>query len=435
MYTPPLHRKLIPWVYTALFFLVAPVVVFYTAGYRYNSKKAAIEKRGTLIVDSEPEDARILLDGQDTRSKTPGVFQELTPGWHQVRFEKDGYLPWEKSLEIRAERVTFADHARLWRVAPETSLTLAGPIARVAANPDRDTLAALEQGMASGTATLLLLQPNGRVSLETPVHVTDTQATVLSWEAEGRALLLDAPGDRDTAVRFVRTGAIATSTPAQATWQGSDLVASRPGTLWRWSSRTGLTLTDELATSVRQRVGTFVLPHAATGSAQLLLDRTFSSRAFALPDGWWTFGYVFADALVLHDGNRWLGLNPQETSSFLGLLEGMPPRWQVDTGTPTTRGLFLQENELWLWPLGEAPSLLIRQSEPLVAAAWHESGDAVFVATRTSLDVLDLDARGGRTRHTLATFEEIRDVDALGGIVYVAGKKEGKEGLWAVRAE
>ncbi len=435
MYTPPLHRKLIPWIYTALFFVVAPVVVFYTAGYRYNTKKAAIEKRGTLIVDSEPEDATVILDGQDTRSRTPAVFQELTPGWHQVRFEKEGYVSWEKTLEIRAERVTFADHARLWRTEPEISLTLAGSFARVAANPDRDTLAALETGAASGTAKLLLLQPNGRVSLETPVSVADAQQTVLSWEDGSRALLLDGPGGHDTAVRFLRAGATATTTPAQATWQDEDLVASRPGTLWRWNSRTGLALTDELATSVRQRVGTFVLPQAPTGSAQLLLDRTFSSRAFALPDGWWTFGYVFPDALVLRDGKRWLGLNPQQTSSFLGLLEGQPPRWRIDEGTPTTRGLLFQENELWLWPLGEEPILLVRQSEPLVATAWHESGDAVLVATRTSLDVLDLDERGGRMRHTLATFDEIRDVDALNGTIYVAGKKEGTDGLWTVVAE
>lgn len=435
MYTPPFHRKMIPWLYTALFFLVAPALVLYTAGYRYNVKKATIEKRGTLITDSQPGDAQILLDDQDSRTKTPAVFQELTPGWHRVRFEKEGYFPWEKTLEIRPERVTFADRVRLWRTEPEISLTLTGAIERVAANPDQDTLATLERGTATGTARLLLVQGNGRVSLETPVTVADPTETVLSWQEDSRALLLDGPGGKDTAVRFVRTSAVTTSTPAQAIWQGTELVASRPGELWRWNSRSGFSVVDPLATSVRERVGTYVLPQTTTGSAQLLLDRTFSSRAFSLPDGAWSFGYVFPDALILHDGSRWLGMNPQQTSSFLGFIEGEAPRWQAETGSIPNRGLFLKENELWLWPLGLEPILLVRQSEPLRATAWHESGEAVFLATDKTVEVLDLDDRGGRARHTLATFEEIFDLDALGTTLYVAGKKDGIRGLWALKVE
>lgn len=434
MYTPPFHRKVIPWLYAALFVVVAPVVVFYTAGYRYNVKKAAIEKRGTLITNSLPTGATIFLDGQDSGAETPAVFQELTPGSHRVRFEKEGYFPWEKTLEIRPERVTFADQAHLWRTTSTASLIMSGTSVRLAANPDLDTLAVFGNGAATGTGKLLLVQANGRISFEATVTSTLPTETVLAWQEESRALLLDGPGPRDTVVRLVRNGAVTTSTPAQATWQGTELVAPSVGTTWHWNSRSGLAFMEAQATSVRERIGNFVLPAVTTGSPQLLVDRTFSNRAFSLPAGIWSFRYNLPNALILQDGRRWLGINPQETSSFLGLIESEPPRWHEPTDG-AQRGLFLGKNELWLWDAGLTPTLLIRQSEPVQAVAWHQSGEAVFLATKKTIEVLDLDERGGRVRHTLATFDEIHDLDALGKTLYVAGQKDGLTGLWALTVE
>jgi hypothetical protein len=105
----PIHRQILLWLYVALFVFLAPLLIFYTAGYRYNIKKGQIERSSTLIVDSFPKGATVRIDERATQETTPITFQNMAPGWHRLDLEKEGYLPWSKNLELRAERVSFAN--------------------------------------------------------------------------------------------------------------------------------------------------------------------------------------------------------------------------------------------------------------------------------------------------------------------------------------
>ena len=331
--------------------------------------------------------------------------------------------------------MTFANGIHLWRQAPDIQLVLNGTFTEVESNPERDTLAALERGTGgTSSSRLVLLQSRGRVAAETALPSLGEGPTALDWQADSRAVLVDGPSGQDALVRLARGGAMATTTPAQGAWQGSAFIAPNGTTTWTWNSRTGTANVEPKATSTRERSGDFSLEDAPAGMVQLLFDRTFSSRAFSLPPGRWSFAEFFGNALVLRDGTRWLGVDPRQTPPFLGQAEGEAPRWLRDDEGPA-HGLFAHGNELWLWALGEAPALLARQSDALVEAAWHASGDAVFFATKTQLEALELDERSGRIRQPLAAFDEIRSLDTLGKTVYVAGKRGGIDGLWAVTAE
>lgn len=432
MYTPPLHRKLLPWLYAAIFLIIAPALIFYTSGYRYNLKKAAIEKYGTLITDSTPAGASVLIDDQDAGDTTPATFQEMTPGLHRVRIQKDRYLPWEKTLEIRQERATFADHVHLWRAEPDTQFLFAGDIRSMASNPDQDTLALLNVEAGSSTH-LMLVQAKGRVSLDAPVRVDEPSQADIEWQADSRAIAIEEPDASTTLARFVARGVSTTSTVGGGFWQENAFVSFAPRELRSWNSRNGTMTVEPLPADVRERISDFSLQNTTTTS-QLLFDRTFSSKAFSLPAGAWSFERTSTEALLLRDGDRWLSLNPRQDQPFLGSLEGDRPRWiTLDDGR--TQALFIHNNELWLWQTGDQPQLLVRESTPIREAVWHASGDAVFIASDTGIDVLDLDVRDGQIRHTLATFDRVNDVDMLGKVLYVAGSKNGQNGLWSVTIE
>ena len=115
-YRTPLIRRILPWIYVVIFFVTAPLVVFYTSGYRYNFKKGAVERNGTLIVDSIPTGGDVSIDNQASGEKTPITFQQMTPGWHSVRVTKAGYGSWQQEVFVRAERVSFIDHVGLWKL-------------------------------------------------------------------------------------------------------------------------------------------------------------------------------------------------------------------------------------------------------------------------------------------------------------------------------
>ena len=119
----PFYRQILPWVFIAAFFAIAPVVVFLTAGYRFNEKKGLVEHTSTAIIDSTPSGATITIDGQSTPFKTPKTFQNILPGMHRFRVEKVGYFPYEKSIEANPERAIFLNAIRLWPNRPPIFLS------------------------------------------------------------------------------------------------------------------------------------------------------------------------------------------------------------------------------------------------------------------------------------------------------------------------
>jgi len=92
-----------------LFLATAPVVVLYTAGYRYNAKKQAIEKVGILFIRSRPEGATIWLNEEKRRERSPSRLRNLLPGTYTVTVGREGYVAWSKRLPVESERTTFAE--------------------------------------------------------------------------------------------------------------------------------------------------------------------------------------------------------------------------------------------------------------------------------------------------------------------------------------
>ena len=59
-------------------------------------------KTGALVINSEPANARIYLDG-DKVGTTPNTLRYIIPGTHEVEVRMDGYEIWRESIEIEAD--------------------------------------------------------------------------------------------------------------------------------------------------------------------------------------------------------------------------------------------------------------------------------------------------------------------------------------------
>ncbi len=107
-----------------IFLVTAPLVILYTAGYRWNNKKQRIEKVGLLFLRSKPADAAIFLNAKLRRERTPTRIRNLIPGNYEVRMEKNGHLPWSKQLPVESELTTFAEGVFLFPETQPAPLTL-----------------------------------------------------------------------------------------------------------------------------------------------------------------------------------------------------------------------------------------------------------------------------------------------------------------------
>jgi len=92
-----------------LFLVIAPLLIFYALGYRYNWTNRNIEKNGALYVKSYPRNADIFIDNKKIKQKTPTQFVEISSGKYDVAVQKDQYVTWTKKLEIRSGETTFAE--------------------------------------------------------------------------------------------------------------------------------------------------------------------------------------------------------------------------------------------------------------------------------------------------------------------------------------
>ena len=104
--------------FIAIFFIITPAIAFYAAGYKINltwpiNLKHIIIKTGMIIIETDPTNAKITLNGKTQEKllnkyfsndknyiKTPAKIKNLLPGDYDIKLEIDGYWPWHKKLKI-----------------------------------------------------------------------------------------------------------------------------------------------------------------------------------------------------------------------------------------------------------------------------------------------------------------------------------------------
>ena len=106
----------------SLFFLTSAAAVFYSLGYRLDFGNKKITQTGAFFFKVLPKSAQIYLNGQ-LKKKTDFLFgaaliDNLLPKTYTVQIKKEGYLPWEKTLETKEKQVTEAKNIVLVPEAP-----------------------------------------------------------------------------------------------------------------------------------------------------------------------------------------------------------------------------------------------------------------------------------------------------------------------------
>jgi hypothetical protein len=112
------YRKILFTSFLVLFFIVAPILVFYTQGYRIDFENKKIIQTGGLFFDIEPKQASIYLDNQFIK-KTDFFFssvliENLLPKKYNIQIKKEDYISWEKNLSVTEKQVTEAGNIILF---------------------------------------------------------------------------------------------------------------------------------------------------------------------------------------------------------------------------------------------------------------------------------------------------------------------------------
>ncbi|MDL2327871.1 PEGA domain-containing protein [Ruminococcaceae bacterium OttesenSCG-928-A11] len=85
----------------------------YILGYRLDMEKQDVTQINLLQLGTYPANAKIAIDDYELNWTTPGRYDRLEAGWHKVKYWKDGYRDWSKSLNLKPAEVRWIDYARL----------------------------------------------------------------------------------------------------------------------------------------------------------------------------------------------------------------------------------------------------------------------------------------------------------------------------------
>ncbi len=426
MKTPPFHRRILPWVFAITFIAAAPVVVFYTAGYRWNPKKEKIERNGTLIIDSTPSKANIFLNENNTNERTPVTLQNVTPGVYRIRLEKEGYRSWEKRLEIFPERVTFANDILLWINAVPEALAFE-PITRVESAQNGSALALLEPH--SSSSRLIVWQPDtdSKRAYEIPGVIQND--AVISWSDDSRSIYVES-SDGGWLIDTRSSSQPLRVKHGFYRWNGNVLEGISESSMVSIRAQDGSVTRSILPFGVQDKLGDIQI-RSVTGTEDLVLFRSANQdRGLILPSGNWKIYNAENSELILRDGNRWLSVDPSKSSPHISTVTGDKLRPFAKNSTVTY--LTKSNGEIWTWIPSDEPDLISRESAVVQQVAWLLNGKNVAVASEQKIYILNIDARDGRIRTPIATFDAIKDMATIGNILYVAGTKDGRDTIWKI---
>ncbi|MDP1710778.1 MAG: PEGA domain-containing protein [candidate division WWE3 bacterium] len=203
--------------------LITTGIILYASGFRLDLSQRTLAKTGMILVKSLPDGARVFLD-EKLVGATDSTIGSLEPKTYHLKIEKEGYIPWERDVEVKAELVTNIT-AILPPMSPSLTAITQGGAQQVTAAPSGSKAAFL-----SGSKLFLLLLNNPFLGFlrtrsqeiaQEPADFPFSKVTRIEFSPNEDQLLLTAAGK---AVLFkVQTGAAATKVEnpdaLRAQWQ------------------------------------------------------------------------------------------------------------------------------------------------------------------------------------------------------------------------
>lgn len=144
--------------------LLTIIISLVARGYKINLKQGTIlTATGILSATSDPKGASVYLDDKLVTATDNTI--NLSPNTYTVKIIKDGYLPWEKVVQIKKETV-YQTNTQLFRSVPDLKpITYTGAI-NPAVSPDNTKIVyAIASASASIDNGLYLIELNNTFSL------------------------------------------------------------------------------------------------------------------------------------------------------------------------------------------------------------------------------------------------------------------------------
>lgn len=102
------------------FFILAPAIVLYTIGWRYDWSTNRLRGTGVISVHVNPPQAKTYINDLLVGERQPLRLASRAPGLYHLRVEAPGYRPWLQDITVSEHQTTFVREVELYRQAEPT---------------------------------------------------------------------------------------------------------------------------------------------------------------------------------------------------------------------------------------------------------------------------------------------------------------------------
>lgn len=435
-------RTVVFAVFTVSFLVTVPLVLLATAGYRYNLLRGRIEKTGIIQARSTPRGATVWVNDVQQETTTPLEVRRILAEDYRVRLTLEGYLPWEKTLDVEQGQTAFTAVVTMLRDALPR-LALEGKFVATTWSPDGNRLAFIkndegalqEIGIWSPVGSPVTL---ARVSAE-------PSALSISWSPDGGRLLLTDVSKARTSLTVYAS--VANREPLTI---GQDLPRGVTGAKWAADGQTVIALAETGAFQVSLAdggvvplaIGRSILDATTRDRVTYLIQREADGRTALLRSNGKTAPEVIA--FLPNDLCRfraWRGLNLQVADPRSGRVlsydqDGLAGGERVGIESNVSGdGRLVAWNAFEVFVTsadGTRSELLTRLSSPIRSCVWHPTGAHVICATDEKIFAIELDGRDRRNVWDLARASGVGElnVTSLGPRLRFTGTIGNQSGLF-----
>jgi hypothetical protein len=132
-------RKLFLGLFLCAFFIISPLIIAYTIGYRYDWQKGLIKETGAISIDILPKKATISINNQKIRGKMPVRLNTVTPNFYTVHISAENYYEWQKEIEVKNKQTVYIKEIELIKKNKPENLSL-GIYKNLSLSPNKDFL-------------------------------------------------------------------------------------------------------------------------------------------------------------------------------------------------------------------------------------------------------------------------------------------------------
>ena len=172
--------------------LTVVILTFVVMGYHLN-EDGKLEQSGLVQVESTPDGAAVIIDGEVLPSKTD-TNKILKEGEHTVKIEKPGYTSWQKTVSSRPGFLTKLSYPRLYKTdrKAESVYTFETTPDTFLVSPNRDTILTADNN--SLKLQLINIHSNSvkpvEVDLSKLLVDSTGEKTILEWNKDNSRIIL-----------------------------------------------------------------------------------------------------------------------------------------------------------------------------------------------------------------------------------------------------